>query len=262
MLQATQLTWRPGQHNGAQPVVSNASITVQKGECVGLVGPNGCGKSSLLRMLYRMYTPEAGGQVLLHGQDIWQMTAREFALHAAVLAQESSHGFDSTVYETVMMGRLPHQSKWARDSAEDKRVVQSCLGQVGALALARQRFSSLSGGEKQRVLLARALAQQPQLLFLDEPTNHLDIRYQLELMGLLRQLGCTVVVVVHDLNIAAQFCHRIYLMQAGALVASGTPQQALTPAAIAQVFGVQAAVDTHPATAQPRISYWMEDAHG
>ena len=255
MLQATQLTWRPGQHNGAQPVVSNASITVQEGECVGLVGPNGCGKSSLLRMLYRMYTPEAGGQVLLHGQDIWQMTAREFALHAAVLAQESSHGFDSTVYETVMMGRLPHQSKWARDSAEDKRVVQSCLGQVGALALARQRFSSLSGGEKQRVLLARALAQQPQLLFLDEPTNHLDIRHQLELLALLKGLGLTVIATLHDLTLAAEFAERVLVLRDGRVLADGPPETTLCEATLASAFQVRARIDRSGDT--PRFSFHL-----
>lgn len=254
MLTASTLSW----HAGGRRIVRDASLGVQAGECVGLVGPNGCGKSTLLRMLYRSLAPAAGGQVRFNGRDIWRMSAREFAQQTAVLAQDAPQGFDSSVWDTVMLGRLPHQSPWAKDSAKDKALVQERLEQVGAWHLARQQFSSLSGGEKQRVLLARALAQQPQLLFLDEPTNHLDIRYQLELMHLLKALACAVVVVLHDLNIAAQFCDRIYLMQAGALLASGPPEQVLTPQRIAQVFGVQAEVGVQAATGRPRISYWMD----
>lgn len=254
MLAANGLSW----HAGGRRIVHNVSLDVQAGECVGLVGPNGCGKSTLLRMLYRSLAPAPGGQVVFKGRDIWRMTAREFAQQAAVLAQDAPQGFDSSVRDTVMLGRLPHQSAWAKDSARDKALVQERLEQVGAWHLAGQRFSSLSGGEKQRVLLARALAQQPQLLFLDEPTNHLDIRYQLELMHLIKALACTVVVVLHDLNIAARFCDRIYLMQEGALLAGGTPGQVLTPLHIGQVFGVQAEVDMDAATGRPRIAYGMD----
>ena len=262
MLTAKQLSWTAGHGSDAVQIVRQASLHVQQGECVGLVGPNGCGKSTLMRMLYRVLQPEAGGSVALQGRDIWQMSARQFAQQAAVLGQETALGFDCTVQELVMMGRYPHQSRWARDSAEDKAVVSACLAQVRASSLANHLLSSLSGGERQRVLLARALAQQPQLLFLDEPTNHLDIQFQLELLGLVRASGCTVLIVVHDLNLAAQFCDRIYVMQGGAIEAEGMPEQVLTPATIARVFQVESLVDRHPRLDKARVSYWMDKPHG
>lgn len=262
MLTASHLSWTASHGADAVQIVRQASLHVQQGECVGLVGPNGCGKSTLMRMLYRVLQPEAGGSVALQGRDIWQMSARQFAQQAAVLGQETALGFDCTVQELVMMGRYPHQSRWARDSAEDKAVVSACLAQVRVSSLANHPLSSLSGGERQRVLLARALAQQPQLLFLDEPTNHLDIQFQLELLGLVRASGCTVLIVVHDLNLAAQFCDRIYVMQNGAIEAEGMPEQVLTPATIARVFQVESLVDRHPRLDKARVSYWMDKPHG
>ncbi len=253
MLQAQGLHFAAGQ----RAIVRDAALHVGAGECVGLIGPNGCGKSTLLRMLYRVLPPHSG-QVRLEGQDIWRMDGRAFAQQAAVLAQASAPAFDSTVREDVMLGRLPHQGRWAAGSAQDRRIVAESLERVGAAQLAGQSMATLSGGERQRVLLARALAQQPRLLFLDEPTNHLDIRYQLELMSLVRSLNLTVLVVLHELNIAAQFCDRLYLMQQGALIASGTPREVLTPDAIRLAFGVRAAVDAHPATGRPRIAYWID----
>lgn len=262
MLTASNLSWTAGHGAQATQIVRQASLQVAKGECVGLVGPNGCGKSTLMRMLYRVLQPQAGGRIQLQGRDIWQMSARQFAQQAAVLGQESGLGFDCTVQELVMMGRYPHQSRWARDSAQDKAVVSACLAQVRASSLADHPLSSLSGGERQRVLLARALAQQPQLLFLDEPTNHLDIQFQLELLSLVRASGCTVLIVVHDLNLAAQFCDRLYVMQAGAIEAEGRPEQVLTPQTIARVFQVESLVDRHPRLDKARVSYWMDKPHG
>jgi len=255
MLRAQGLCWGAG----GRQIVRDAALHVEVGECVGLIGPNGCGKSTLLRILYRVLAPQRG-QVWFEGQDIWRMEPRAFARQTAVLAQASATAFDSTACEAVMLGRLPHQGRFAADSAQDRRMVHESLARVGAAGLAGQRMSTLSGGERQRVLLARALAQEPRLLFLDEPTNHLDIRYQLELMRLVRGLGITVLVVLHELNIAAQFCDRLYLMQAGALVASGTPRAVLTPEAIHGAFGVRSVVDEHPITGRARIAYWM-DAH-
>ena len=250
MLQADRVHWQAQ----ARRIVQDASVAVASGERVGLIGPNGSGKSSLLRLLYRVLRP-AGGRVLLRGRDLWSLAPRAVAREVAVLAQEQGQAFDIEVHEAVMMGRLPHQSAWAADSAHDRACVRQALEQVGAWALAGRSLASLSGGERQRVLLARALAQQPALLLLDETTNHLDVRHQLELMGLLQRSGVASLVVLHDLNIAAHFCQRLYLMEQGRVVAQGTPAQVLTPCAIAQVYGVQAVVDTHPATGRPRISY-------
>ena len=253
MLQAQGLHFSAG----GKAIVRNAALHVGVGEVVGLIGPNGCGKSTLMRMLYRVL-PSQGGQVLLDGQDIGQMELRAFAQQVAVLAQNSAMAFDGPVLDTVMLGRLPHQGRFAATSQADADIAQQSLQSVGAAHLARRSMATLSGGERQRVLLARALAQQPRLLFLDEPTNHLDVRYQLELMRLVRGLGLAVLVVLHELNIAAQFCDRLYLMEAGQLVADGTPGEVLTPQAIDQVFGVRAVVDAHPVTGKPRIAYWSD----
>lgn len=249
LLEARNVSWSVD----GQRIVDSVSLHVERGECVGLLGPNGCGKSSLLRMMYRHTRPDSGS-VHLDGRDIWTLSPREFAQKVAVLGQESAHVFDYTVQEAVMMGRIPHQSPWARNSAHDLQVVEDCLRQVGCLHLAERDFSGLSGGEKQRVLLARALAQKPEVLVLDEPTNHLDIRYQLELMHLVKQSGRTVQVALHDLNIAAQYCDRIYVMQEGNVITRGTPASALTPENIARVYGVDALVDRRPDTGLLRVS--------
>ena len=251
MLQAEQLSWAAS----GCPIVQNVSLRVAPGRVHGIVGPNGSGKSSLLKLLVRLHKPTAG-RVRLEGQDIWHMDARRFAQQVAVMGQDSAAAFDGSVRETVMLGRMPHQSRWAATTDTDRAVLAQCLAQVGATHLANARLSVLSGGERQRVLLARALAQGPQLLVLDEPTNHLDIRYQLELMRLVTGLGLTVVVVLHDLNIAAQFCDRIALMAAGHVVAEGAPADVLTAERIEAVFGVRAEVDRHPANGRLRIAWW------
>ncbi|CBL46222.1 ABC-type cobalamin/Fe3+-siderophores transport system, ATPase component [gamma proteobacterium HdN1] len=251
ILQAENVSWFIHEH----PVVDCASLYVLEGECVGLIGPNGCGKSSLLRMLYRAVPPDTG-EVQLHGRNIWKIKSRSFAQQTAVLAQEMTLPFDCSVREAVSMGRFPHQTTWLRDSSDDHAHVRTSLEQVGAWELVDRRLATLSGGERQRVWLARALAQQPQLLFLDEPTNHLDIRHQLNLMARVRELSKTTLVVLHDLNLAAQFCTRLYLMNKGRLVTEGAPEHVLTPENLRSVYGVNALVDQHPITQRVRVSYW------
>ncbi|ARU05980.1 hypothetical protein CCO03_16060 [Comamonas serinivorans] len=271
MLTATDLVWRAGPAGSrpyvgrpfvgrpfvgrpivGRPIVNQVSLQVARGETLGIVGPNGCGKSTLLRLLYRVLTPTQG-QVHLHGQDIWRLDARQFARQVAVMGQ-SPPALEGRVHDAVMMGRYPHQSRWSHDSARDRAIVHDCLQQVSANHLANATLASLSGGERQRVLLARALAQEPELLFLDEPTNHLDIRYQLELMALITRLQRTVVVVLHDLNLAAAHCDRIALLQGGRIAAIGPPAEVFTPAHIGRVFGVRAQVETD-AQGKLRISY-------
>lgn len=250
MIEGRHLRWEVH----ARRIVDDASLALDRGECVGLIGPNGSGKSTLLRMLYRALQP-TGGSVLLMDEDIGTIPETRFARQVAVLTQESTSSFDTTVADLVMMGRIPHQANWARDSLRDHAVVREALERVGAWTLADRTLADLSGGEKQRVLLARALAQQPQVLLLDEPTNHLDIRYQLEVMGLLHQLRLSAIVALHDLNIAAHYCSRLVLMNQGRIVAEGTPPEVLTPETIQAVYGVAAEVDTHPATGRLRISF-------
>ncbi|MBP9940828.1 MAG: ABC transporter ATP-binding protein [Comamonas sp.] len=239
--------------NGTQ-VLRDITLDIQSGECVALVGPNGSGKSTLLRMAYRMLQPKKGN-ASLYGRDIWHISAAEFARQVAVLAQESTDGFAMSVAETVMLGRLPHQSSWSANSARDWEIVHRSLQQVEALHLIHRRMDQLSGGERQRVRLARSLAQEPQLLILDEPTNHLDIHHQLGLLEQVKHSGCTTLMALHDLNLAAQYCDRIALLHQGQLLTMGTPDAVLTASNLEHVYGVGVVIDRHPITQTPRISY-------
>ncbi|WP_434439882.1 ABC transporter ATP-binding protein [Lentzea sp. E54] len=221
-------------------------------EVVGIVGPNGSGKSTTLRCVYRALKPDAG-TVLLDGESVHKR--HDVARDLAALTQESQVEFDFTVAEVVEMGRLPHD----RDPARDARVVSDALATVDVAHLASRSFLSLSGGERQRVLIARAIAQQPRVLVLDEPTNHLDIRHQLDVLALARGLGVTIITVLHDLNLAASYCDRLYVLDEGRIVASGTPEEVLVPELIAKVFHVTAHVVAHPTTGVPQLLFDQED---
>ncbi|WP_329174346.1 ABC transporter ATP-binding protein [Streptomyces decoyicus] len=235
-------------------LVHDLTLRAGSGRMVGLVGPNGSGKSTLLRCVYRALRP-AAGTVRLDGADLHAMDAREGARLLAALPQEASTEFDFTVAEVVAMGRLPHQRGAGRASAEDRARCAGALARVGADHLAGRGFLSLSGGEKQRVLIARALAQDPQVLVLDEPTNHLDIAQQLEVLALVRAGGTsrtesggrlTVLTALHDLNLAAVHCDELYVIDGGRIVAAGPPYDVLTPELLAEVFGVRAHRVRHP----------------
>lgn len=224
-------------------LVEQVLLDVAPGQFVGLVGPNGSGKSSLLRTIYRVLKP-ASGRIVHLGDEIWRVSARQAARRMAVVAQERLGEFDFTVGEIVMMGRTPHKRLLDADTAADHELVERCLGQVAMAQCAGRQFQSLSGGEKQRVLVARALAQQAELLVLDEPTNHLDIRHQLELLELIGRLGTTTLAALHDLNLAARYCHRLAMLHEGRLVALGAPAEVLTAERIGAVYGVRAAVSS------------------
>ncbi|MEX8193677.1 ABC transporter ATP-binding protein [Comamonas guangdongensis] len=254
LLQASQLRWQAA----ATHIVHDVSLHVGQGELVGLLGPNGSGKSTLLRMIYRILRP-ASGTVHADGRNIWQHGARDNARAMAVLAQENGSEFELCVRDVVLMGRTPHQSPFARDSAEDFRIVSESLERVSAMPLAERIFSTLSGGEKQRVLMARALAQQAPLLVLDEPTNHLDVRHQFELMNLIRDLGLTTLAALHELPLAAHYCDRLYLLKNGHLVAQGAPAEVLTPETIADVYGVKAQVRPSRRTGKPLIEFLPDE---
>ena len=183
-------------------ILKGVSLQAGDRELVGVIGPNGSGKSTLLKCIYRVLQP-TGGAVYLDGKPLSAHTFRESARKVAVVAQHNYYNFDFSVRDVVLMGRSPHKRALERDNAGDFRIVEEALEKVGMLGFANRSFSTLSGGEQQRVILARALAQQTPCLILDEPTNHLDIKYQLQLMDLVRGLDRTVIAAVHDLNIAA-----------------------------------------------------------
>lgn len=224
-------------------ILKGVDLEAGRQELVGIIGPNGSGKSTLLKCIYRVLLPTAGA-VYLDGRKLGEYSYKESARRLAVVAQHNYYNFDFSVRDVVLMGRAPHKRALDRDTADDFRIVEQSLDTVGMLPFADRSFSTLSGGEQQRVILARALAQQTPCLCLDEPTNHLDIKYQLQLMDLVRSLDRTVIAVIHDLNIAAMYCDRLYALKDGRIVGEGTPQALLTPAFIREVYEVEAQVIT------------------
>ena len=241
------------------PILKGVSLQAGEKQLIGVIGPNGGGKSTLLKCIYRVLQP-TGGAVFLNGKPLSEYSFRESALKIAVVAQHNYYNFDFSVQDVVLMGRSPHKKTLERDNAQDFRIVEEALTKVGMLHFAERSFSTLSGGEQQRVILARALAQQTPCLILDEPTNHLDIKYQLQLMDLVRGLDRTVITAVHDLNIAAMYCDWLYAVKDGRVVGQGTPQTLLTPEFIRQVYEVEAEVSTDR-NGMLRVLYYPGQIH-
>lgn len=249
---------------GGSLVVSDVDLDVATGQVMTIVGPNGSGKTTLLRAIYRSLRPRAGTVHIIGPQqalDIWTLPTREVARRIAVLTQERFDDFELSVTEVVLTGRTPHKRLLERDCAADHELVTQRLNEVGVGWAAGRYFSSLSGGEKQRVLLAKALAQQPELLLLDEPTNHLDVSAQCALLDLLRRLvedqGLTVLAVLHDLNLAAAYSDTLVVLDRGRVVAAGPPEDVLTEALLQQVFGVRAHCGRHPQTGNFHVALHM-----
>ncbi len=224
---------------------------------VGLVGPNGSGKSTALRCVYRALKPSSG-TVKVDGQDLSSLTMRRSAQLIAAMAQDGAVELDFTVEEVIALGRTPHQRGSTPLNGHERDLCEHAMRRLDILHLARRGILTLSGGERQRVLLARALVQEPKILVLDEPTNHLDVRHQVQLLSLLRRAGLTVLVVLHDLNLAAAACDRIGVLSEGRLVTSGTPEDVLTPDLVEDVFGIRASVVPHPLTGDPQLLYSLD----
>ncbi len=233
-------------------IVTGVDLTVSDHEFAGLVGANGSGKSTILKAIYRVHPPSAG-RVLLDGTNLLSLRPKDAARRIAVVTQESASEFDFTVREMVMIGRTPHKGHFDRDTAADRSIVDQAMERVGCGQLAYRRFNTLSGGEKQLVLIARALAQEADHLILDEPTNQLDIHHQVEILEIVAGLGVTVLAALHDLSLAALFCHVIYVLGDGQLVTGGPPGSVLTPETIRQAYGADVLVIEHPDTGTPHL---------
>ncbi|WP_420860346.1 ABC transporter ATP-binding protein [Algirhabdus cladophorae] len=253
-LVADAISWTP--RRSAAPLLHPTSFAVETGQILGVVGPNGAGKSTLLRMLYRFQAPVTG-QILIDGQDVWAMPPRAAARKVAAVLQEQPSSFGLSVVEVVALGRTPHGSGYSRGGAKDAHIVDAALSQLDLLHLAGRDMVSLSGGERQRVMVARALVQEPQVLVLDEPTNHLDIRHQLEILRLIKDLDLTIIVSLHDLNIAASLCDSILLLEQGHTLAFGPPHEVLTEARVSHAFGVQARHETLSPSNAKHFSYHL-----
>ena len=244
-------------YDPATPVVRDVSLTVRRGEFLSLVGPNGSGKTTLLRLLDRIFIPQRG-TITLDGQPLARHSRAAIARRIAFVPQDNSIQFPFTVAEVVLMGRSPHSGGMAFENAHDREVAGAMMALTDIAPLAAHPVMNLSGGERQRVFIARALAQEPQIILLDEPNAHLDIAHQVDMFRIIKRLntesGLTVISVSHDLNLAAAYSDRIAMMVGGTLAALGAPAEVLTGERIREVFHTPVIVDTHPVHGAPRVS--------
>jgi iron complex transport system ATP-binding protein len=247
---------------GERLILDGVDCTVPTGQVGGLLGPNGSGKSTLLRLVAGVVPAAAtrlpGTLVRLDGTDLGAVRRRDRARRVALVEQEPPADVPVSVRDAVLLGRIPHRSRWAGETARDRQVVTRALAAVELTGMADRSLDTLSGGERQRVHLARALAQEPDLLLLDEPTNHLDIHAQLAALGLVRRLaddGLTALVALHDLNLAAAYCDHVVVLQGGRVVAAGPVDEVLVPEVIDPVYRVSTTVLRHPVTGRPVLSF-------
>ena len=234
-------------------ICKDMDLEIEKGLFYGIIGPNGSGKTTLMKQICRVLIPSSG-TIYLNGRELGSIPYRESAQALGVLMQENELSFDFTVEEMVMMGRSPYHDLLQKETDEDRRIVRECIDKVNMTDFVDRSFVTLSGGEKQRVLLARALAQNTDTLLLDEPTNNLDIGHQYKMFELLKSLPLTIFMIVHDMNLAAHFCDRIVIIEDGRITTVGTPEQVLTSEMLYRAFNVNAEV-TIEENGRPYIKY-------
>ena len=241
---------------GMAQLLEAVSLEVRGGSLLGLIGPNGAGKSTLLKCISQLLSP-AAGQVCLDGDDLRGRSPQEIARHIALLPQSTTLNFAFTCLEVVLMGRNPHLGRFQAEGARDHAIARQSMKNTGTEEFVTRLITEVSAGERQRVLLARALTQQPRLLLLDEPTAGLDVQHQLQVFTLIRNLvrqGLTAIAVVHDLNLAARYCDRLVLLDRGTVHARGLVGDVLTPKNLADVFKVEATVEEDQALGVPRVT--------
>lgn len=249
-IKSENLVWKIG----SKTIINGVSFAAEPGKMLGLLGPNGSGKTSLLRLLAGLKKPTSG-QITLDGKNIARIKRRSMAQRIAFIEQHATTNASLKVIDVVKLGRFPHRSMFSGWTVADDLAVTSALERTEMTGKRNDRWQSLSGGEKQRTQLARALAQSPQELILDEPTNHLDIHHQINLMRLVSALPITSIIALHDLNHAAMFCDQLIVMQSGKIVASGSPEKVITQALLSDVFSVDARVESSPYHSKPHIHF-------
>ena len=261
-LKLTGVTFGFGRKETAvqSPVLRNVSLTIESGEVLGILGPNGSGKSTLLKILMRILVPQQG-TIEWFGQPFDAFSQADIARHVAFVPQETQQAFPFTINEMVLMGRYPHHGRtWGPgwESARDRAVAMQAMSDLGVAHLGGRLITNVSGGERQRAVIARALAQEPEILLLDEPTAFLDLHHQLEIARIIRRLnrerGLTVVLVSHDLNLASQYCDRLLLLREGEIVTMGSPEEVIAGEFLEWVYGCSVLVDRHPQSGMPRVT--------
>lgn len=258
LLKVSELSWSVKQYS----ILRNINFNVTKGEVIGIIGPNGAGKTSLLRCLTNqsniLDSNNISGNVHLKNRSLKQFSAKEIAQHFALVMQKNETVFALSVEDVMKMGLLPHKTLFSLDSDHDKHQIKIALEQVGLAHALSTHFNKLSGGEQQRVLIARALVQSSQILILDEPTNHLDVYYQHQVLQLVNKLNITVIMTVHDLNLASLYCQRLILLNKGELVCDGSPQEVLTPAQLTNIFGLPCQQSIDSITGATQVSFYLQ----
>jgi len=249
-LQAKELTWSVDQVD----IIQQINLQIKTGETVAIVGPNGAGKTSLLKCLFGEYHTYKG-DVYLNGKALSTLHKKEIAQHIAVVSQHADSAFNLTVLDIVSMGLIPHKGLFDLNTDEDRTNIQQALIKVDLLNKQHQQFNTLSGGEQQRVLIARAVVQSANILIMDEPTNHLDMYYQHQILQLAKKLDITLVLTIHDLNLAAQYCDRIVMLNHGKIVADDNPEKVLKPELLSKIFKLDCIVDENPFTQRPRVTF-------
>ena len=242
-------------HYNTTKVIHGVSMSLSSGEFLGIIGPNGAGKSTMLRLLCGILKPNQG-RVLLFGKEIANQSHKLIAQQIAFVPQETHFALDFPVNEIVRMGRYPYKRPFQREDAADRRAIDRALEAANVTGLRARPINSLSSGERQRVVIARALSQSPRILLLDEPTSHLDLHHQFAIMELLKKLnanGISIVVVHHDLNLASLYCQNLMLMHDGRIFAQGKPGDLLTERTLKQVYGADVKIVRHPDKDVPQI---------
>lgn len=239
-----------------QRIINNISLEINKGDFLGIIGPNGSGKTTLLRLISRVLIPQKGN-ISIGGTDISVMKLKEFCQKVAFVPQDTIINFPFNVLEIVLMGRIPHLKRMQPETKKDFSIAASSMALTDTLHLKDKRIDQLSSGERQRVIIAKALTQEPALLLLDEPTSHLDIGHQIQIMDLLKKLNrqnnLTIVMVLHDLNLASDYCNRIALLNEGVIFKEGSPEEVLTYQNIEAVYKTIVVVSKNPLNYKPYV---------
>ena len=249
-----------GKRAESEAVLNELSCLILSGSVLGILGPNGSGKSTLLKLLARVYQPQKGTIDIL-GESLSGLSQLDVARRVALVPQETLQVFPFTIAEMVLMGRSPHHQGWGGwhwEDSQDLAVAQNAMEELDVAHLGHRLVTEVSGGERQRAVIARALVQEPQILLLDEPTAFLDLHHQLDIARIIKRLnrerGLTVILVSHDLNLASQYCDQVLLLNHGRLAAMGSPQTVIKPEVIETVYGCSVLVDRHPQSGLPRVS--------
>lgn len=239
-----------------ETVINDISFGINESDFIGVIGPNGSGKSTLLRLMSRALTPQKGN-VLLEGKDILKIGLKDFCRKAAFVSQDTAVNFSFTVLEIALMGRIPYLKRIQPETKQDFSIAENALRLTDTLHLKQKQIDELSAGERQRVIIAKALAQEPVILFLDEPTSHLDIGHQIQILDLLKRLNrekkLTIIMVLHDLNLASEYCNRIVLLNEGKIFKEGTPFEVLTYQNIEAVYKTVVVVNNNPINSKPYV---------